>query len=144
MKTYFSPSSLGFYHDTLFSCSQMPADVVFVSGEQFDAVNAGIAQGKRIVAGDAGQPALVEPAPDEERLKAVERAWRNAELNRFEWIVTRHRDEVDAGVETTINAKQYQELLAYRQALREWPQSDSFFDLAHRPVTPDWLKVGFG
>lgn len=43
-----------------------------------------------------------------------------------DWFVQRHRDEVDAKIATTMTAKQYKDLLAYRQALRDFPSKKGF------------------
>lgn len=52
--------------------------------------------------------------------------------------MTRHRDEQELGRGTTLTAKQYLELLEYRQALRDWPASDSFPEMTARPSIPVW------
>lgn len=53
-------------------------------------------------------------------------------LTDTDWLVTRHRDQVDARQVTTLTAEQYAELLAFRQALR-----DAKGEL---PAPPDWLQ----
>lgn len=69
----------------------------------------------------------------------LERTWRDAEIRSTEWMVSRHRDEVDMQLATTLEAEQYAELLTYRQALRDWPQSAPFPGSAQRPVAPPWI-----
>lgn len=97
--------------------------------------------GKWVRPGANGAPEITDPLPpDDEVLKEKERAWRNAELQAYEWLVTRHRDEQDLNQANTLTAQQFVELLSYRQALREWPQSDSFFNEELRPARPDWLN----
>lgn len=71
--------------------------------------------------------------------EAAERVWRDAEIVRVAWLRDRHRDEVELGGETSITAEQYAELLAYLQALRDWPQSADFPDNRHRPLSPGWI-----
>ncbi|WP_241526830.1 MULTISPECIES: phage tail assembly chaperone [unclassified Pseudomonas] len=39
----------------------------------------------------------------------------------------------------TLSVEQFQELLTYIQALRDWPQSKAFPDTDHRPNPPPWL-----
>ena len=51
---------------------------------------------------------------------------RDAKLYESEWLVIRHRDEKDQGRETTLTEKQYQEVLYYRQALRDFPKQEGF------------------
>ncbi|WP_397443627.1 hypothetical protein [Pseudomonas chlororaphis] len=67
-----------------------------------------------------------------------ERNWRQSMLSTSQWLVTRHRDEQELGRGTTLTAKQYLELLEYRQALRDWPASDSFPEMTARPPIPVW------
>jgi len=72
------------------------------------------------------------------------RAQRDHALDDCEWMVTRHRDQVDAVAAgllaaSTLTTAQYQELLAYRQALRDitaqagWPGSITW------PSKPEWV-----
>jgi hypothetical protein len=49
-----------------------------------------------------------------------QKAKRNKLLADTDWIVTRHRDEKDEGTGTTLTAKQFKAVLAYRKALRDW------------------------
>ncbi|NER60444.1 hypothetical protein G3435_11490 [Pseudomonas sp. MAFF212428] len=92
----------------------------------------GAAPGDRYVDGS------FEPAPGED-MAALERAWRDSAINPTEWLVGRHRDEQDMELTTTLQASQFAELLQYRQALRDWPQSGAFPAVEHRPAPPAWL-----
>lgn len=69
----------------------------------------------------------------------AERQWRAAVLVESDWLVTRHRDELDAGVQTSLSNKQFAKLLAHRQALRDWPGADDTADAESRPQPPKWL-----
>lgn len=69
----------------------------------------------------------------------AERSWRQASLSATEWLVTRHRDEQELGRGTLLKAAQYLELLEYRQALRDWPDSSHFPEVVFRPVAPEWM-----
>ena len=82
---------------------------------------------------------FIEPVPTEDASAAIERAWRDAQVSASEWLVTRHRDEQDLAQNTTLTAEQFAELLGYRQALRDWPQSEHFPDSQYRPVAPPWI-----
>lgn len=73
------------------------------------------------------------------RLADAERAWRNGEVDNVKWLRERHRDEQDLQKPTTLTDAQFAELLGYLQALRDWPQSESFPDVEQRPVAPSWI-----
>ncbi|MBK5525374.1 hypothetical protein JFT86_00300 [Pseudomonas sp. TH06] len=72
------------------------------------------------------------------------RAWRQSRLSSTEWQVTRHRDEQELGRGTTLKAQHYLELLEYRQALRDWPDSGHFPSVVSRPSAPVWLAAPVG
>lgn len=75
---------------------------------------------------------------------AAERSWRQSALAATEWLVTRHRDEQELGRGTTLKPQQYLELLEYRQALRDWPDSGAFPSSVSRPSAPQWLAGPIG
>ncbi|WP_256658460.1 phage tail assembly chaperone [Pseudomonas sp. p106] len=83
--------------------------------------------------------AFSERVESEEERRAAERQWRDVELAARQWIRERHRDEQDLGRPTTLSNEQFTELLAYLQALRDWPQAEAFPDSAYRPVAPGWI-----
>ncbi|AVO57553.1 tail fiber assembly protein [Pseudomonas chlororaphis] len=82
-------------------------------------------------------PEVRGKATDEDAL-VQERNWRQSMLSTSQWLVTRHRDEQELGRGTTLTAKQYLELLEYRQALRDWPVSGRFPEMIARPPIPVW------
>ncbi|MHC8341756.1 phage tail assembly chaperone [Pseudomonas sp. RT6P73] len=79
------------------------------------------------------------PVVDLEDWVGAERIWRNAEVSSSEWLVMRHRDELDLDIATTLTAAQFSELLSYRQDLRDWPRSGGFPNADQRPRAPAWL-----
>lgn len=85
-----------------------------------------------------------EIVPDEQEPLAAARTWRQSSLSATEWWVTRHRDEQALGRGTTLKAAQYLELLEYRQALRDWPESGQFPSPVSRPSAPTWLVFRAG
>jgi hypothetical protein len=95
-------------------------------------------------------PAMESPAVTHETVVAEQeplaaaRTWRQSSLAATEWWVTRHRDEQELGRGTTLKAAQYLELLEYRQALRDWPDSSHFPSRVSRPSTPSWLAFRAG
>ncbi|WP_433886343.1 phage tail assembly chaperone [Pseudomonas vranovensis] len=77
-----------------------------------------------------------------EGLAAIEqRAWRNSQLLRVEWLRNRHRDEQDLQRKLTLTETQFTELLGYMQQLRDWPQSEAFPENKHKPVAPPWIAT---
>ncbi|SFH13034.1 phage tail assembly chaperone [Pseudomonas sp. NFACC45] len=92
----------------------------------------GTVQGERYIEG-AFMPAATEEAA------LVERAWRDGALSASEWLVNRHRDEQGLQRPTTLGTEQFDEMLTYRQALRDWPQAVDFPNSAQRPMAPVWL-----
>jgi hypothetical protein len=75
--------------------------------------------------------------------KAMElvRQTRNNLLSETDWYILRHQDEITRGVQTTLTAEQYQELLNYRQALRDLLQNPNL-DIFNPqfPQKPIWMK----
>jgi hypothetical protein len=92
-----------------------------------------------------GNPVVISEAvvKEQEPLMAA-RTWRQSSLSATEWWVTRHRDEQTLGRGTTLKAAQYLELLEYRQALRDWPDSSQFPSVISRPSVPAWLAATIG
>ncbi len=82
---------------------------------------------------------VLNEAAQNEAKAVSERAWRDAQVQSVEWLRNRHRDEVEQGIETTLSTEQYEELLAYIQALRDWPTAAGFPDTVNRPVVPAWV-----
>jgi hypothetical protein len=85
-----------------------------------------------------------EAIVEEQEPLAAARTWRQSSLSATEWWVTRHRDEQALGRGTTLKAAQYLELLEYRQALRDWPDSSQFPSIVSRPSVPAWLAAPIG
>lgn len=68
-----------------------------------------------------------------------ERERRDTELAAVIWLRERHRDQKEIGFDTALSDAQFEELLLYMQALRDWPQSPNFPDIEHRPLAPAWI-----
>ena len=133
-----SKSTRGFYDESIHA--SMPDDVVEISAENHAELLEGQSEGKVIAWGDDGFPVLVDPQPpSDEELAAVERVWRDQRLSETDGVVTRHRDELEEGVEPTLTTAQYTELQAYRRGLRNWPEAGEFPLTEHRPAAPPWL-----
>ncbi|WP_282410319.1 phage tail assembly chaperone [Pseudomonas sp. PS02303] len=133
-----SKSTFGFY-DPLIHDS-MPGDVVEITTEAHAELMVGQGAGQVITWGDDGYPFLIDPPPQPpEVVVEVERAWRDVQLAATDGVVTRHRDEREEGIPTTLTPEQYAELQVYRRQLRDWPQGAEFPLVDHRPVAPGWL-----
>lgn len=138
MSIFFSPSIGGFYDDQVNSV--IPSDAYEISAELRDYLLAQQMEGHQVVADAHGNPVLAPPPPaDPEILGTIERQWRDAQLQTTDGIVSRHRDELEEGVDTTLTTEQYAELQIYRRALRGWPQGGGFPLIEHRPTAPTWL-----
>lgn len=72
---------------------------------------------------------LVQPEKPESttaELAEQVRTERDARITSCDWVITRHRDELDEGGGTTLTAEGYAVWLSYRQALRDLPSLDGF------------------
>ncbi|MEG6637248.1 phage tail protein [Pseudomonas aeruginosa] len=141
----FSPSAVAFYPVSLRKVyeegSGWPLDAVPISTALYERILAGQESGKRISVDSSGLPMLVDPPPpDEQRLVARARAWRDAQLIVTDGLVARHRDERELGkLATSLSSEQFREVMSYREALRNWPDDPAFPDPASRPEPPAWL-----
>jgi len=137
MKRFYSPGTQTTYLQGVHA--DMPADVVEISEALFLSVIGNPAPGKIREHDEAGRPYLVdapESAPD---LAAQEREWRDGALSGVLWLRERHRDQLEIEGPTTLTVEQFNDLLVYMQALRDWPQSPNFPESQHRPTAPDWI-----
>lgn len=62
---------------------------------------------------------------DEQRAIRV-RQERDKRLDETQWLVSRHQEQLSNNIATTLTDEQYEELLQYRQALRDLPTLDGF------------------
>lgn len=120
----------------------MPDDVLEISDERYQSVIANPDPAKIRSHDSSGLPILIdmpELRPSEDELASDERTWRDTQLAASEWLASRHRDQQDMQLPTTLTTDQFTELLAYRQTLRDWPQTEAFPDSAQRPIAPPWI-----
>lgn len=117
------------------------SELVDISQDEHDEIFRVLALGGSVLAPDEnGRPTTIPaPGPTVEELKARERAIRDRVLLLTDPLISRHRDEVEAERPTTLTAEQYRQLQRYRQDLRDWPESEHFPALEHRPEQPAWL-----
>ena len=113
---------------------------VEISEGEHAALLQGQADGQVIACDESGYPILVDPPiPSPDLLAEIERDWRDSQLANTDGVVSRHRDELEDGLATTLTAVQYTELQSYRRALRNWPEAGEFPLIEHRPPPPLWL-----
>lgn len=135
------------YSKTTGSCyysthANIPDDAIPIEEDRFISVIISPPHGKVRSHDAEGLPILID-APVHvmtvDELAAAERLWRDSQVSSTEWLVNRHRDEMDMQRQTTLTTEQFAQLLTYRQELRDWPQSDLFPSIEHRPQPPTWL-----
>lgn len=137
MKRFYSRETGCTYLESIHAV--IPADAVFISEERYAAVIANPTLGKVRAHDEQGLPYLVDAPEPVLDLEAQERAWRDGELSAVMWLRERHRDQLEISESTTLTAEQFNELLVYMQALRDWPQSPDFPDSQYRPTAPAWI-----
>lgn len=134
---YFSPKTSGFYHADLHGAN-IPADAFELSEGEYCALVSNAPKGTVLSLTVSGRPErvlLAEQTPD-----VMERTWRDKVLDRTQWLVLRDAEELEMGEGTTLRTDEFKQLLAYRQALRDWPNNPDFPDTRSRPIEPDWLE----
>ncbi|WP_146095022.1 phage tail assembly chaperone [Pseudomonas sp. BRM28] len=134
-----------FYHDSppgFFDSSTVapPPGSVEISVADRSGMHASISEGYSYLIDKGIVVRQEKPAQSIEQLSDLERIWRKGEISSTDWVVIRHRDEIDWGIETTIGAEKLLELLEYRQQLRDWPEHSHFPDALHRPQPRDWMS----
>ncbi|KJH87521.1 Caudovirales tail fiber assembly protein [Pseudomonas fluorescens] len=140
MDTRYYSKTTGCTYLTSLHGANMPTDAVPIDEERFLSVIGNPPSGK-IRGHDAqGLPTLIDPLPPTaDELSVQERSWRDAEIERVEWLRERHRDQLDIGELSTLTPEQFGELLGHIKALRDWPQSQNFPDNQYRPIAPAWI-----
>ncbi len=141
MVTFYSASANGFFCHELHG-RDIPSDAVELTDKQYRDLLDGQSAGKRIVTGADGKPVLADPpAPTAEQLAASARLQRDTLVGQIDWIVARHRDQVEGSLKTSLTSAQYSALMAYRQALRDVPLQKGFPAAVSWPAPPDWLAA---
>lgn len=65
------------------------------------------------------------------------KAQRVSFLDKTDWMVRRHEDQERRVITTSLTEDQFNELLDYRQALRDWPVSGDCNEAF--PIPPGWM-----
>ncbi|OQS39773.1 hypothetical protein B0T40_03300 [Chromobacterium haemolyticum] len=133
---YYSKSTGGFYDPAIHGNFQIPADAVEVTAEEHASLLAAQSTGKIIQAGMDGKPVAVDPPlPSTAQLAEQARAQRDQLLDATEWLVQRHRDQLEMAMPTTLSTDQFKTMQEYRQALRDVPKQRGF------PISITWAAV---
>jgi len=119
--------------------ADIPGDAIEITEDLYLSVIGNPPPGKVRSHDGNGLPYLVDTPEISRDPAVVEREWRDTELASVMWLRERHRDQQEIGGNTTLQGEQFVELLAYMQALRDWPQSPEFPDSADRPLAPAWI-----
>ncbi len=135
MKRFYSQTTLTTYLEGIHRV--MPADAKEITEARYLEVLGNPAPGMVRRHDADGLPILIDPPPEE--LAAQERAWRDGEILRVQWLRDRHLDEQELNRPTSITPEQFVELLGYMQALRDWPQQSLFPSEQSRPAAPAWV-----
>jgi hypothetical protein len=135
----FSPSAIGFFEAG--HSLNIPEDVIEITDDERLYLLEEQSHGKSLVIGSDGRPCAVDRVPSKEEATSKLLGKRNALLSQTDWLVLRHRDESELGLDgiTTITHEQYLELQGWRQALRRAPQQAGFPD-GSLPAAPTWLE----
>ncbi|MCB2255367.1 phage tail assembly chaperone [Pseudomonas chlororaphis] len=136
MALYSSRSQACFLDDSI---NILPDDAWPITAEEHSAYLRAELDGKAINFETEPPSLIARPAQAPEVSAEIERRWRDEWLSATDSVVSRHRDELEEGADTTLTAAQYSELQAYRRELRNWPESGEFPLVDHRPRAPLWL-----
>lgn len=136
--TIFAAASTKAFYDSNVN-TVIPEDAIEISPEYHKELLDGQSAGKVISWDESGHPYLTEFELNLEQKSELGRNWRDIELIKTDSLVSRHRDEVEEGIETTLTADQYKQLQTYRRQLRDWTATADFPEI--RPTAPDWLEA---
>ncbi len=133
MSKFYSRSKPGFYSHEAHGKEGVPADAVEITDEEWQALLDAQARGQRIVTGVHGRPIVVDHKPTAADLLAQ----RDRALSESDWLVARHRDEIEINpTSTTLTQGQYAALQMWRSQLRNISNKEGFPDITipTRPV----------
>lgn len=95
-------------------------------------------EGKMLGKDSNGRPVFIDAIKSTEQQEIEARAARDNELTSSLWVSQRYEQQVKINHSPEISENQYIELLAYHQALRDWPAQPGWPDI-DMPPEPDWL-----
>ncbi|MCI3908844.1 phage tail assembly chaperone [Pseudomonas viridiflava] len=137
----FSPATRGIYLPELHG-NQIPKDAINLNDSEYDALISNPAPHTMLRFNPTGLPERIHY--NDASQDALARSWRDVELQRTQWMVDRHRDEIEtAGTIVTLSKAVFEELLSYRQSLRDWPEKEGFPEVEKRPVRSSSIDALF-
>lgn len=77
-------------------------------------------------------PRVILGTPDQRKAQRV------SFLDNTDWMCRRQEDQLRQGRPTSLSDEQYNQLLDYRQALRDWPVSGDYNEAF--PISPGWMQ----
>ena len=134
MEYFYSPLTKGLY--SLDTHSEIPESAEKISAEQYMELISAAEQGLSISDSRPWRGVQIEMGTEYKERLAREN--RDNVISKTTWILDRHSGQLQISVETSISDHQYNELLLYHQALREWPAQPGWPDI-DMPLPPDWL-----
>lgn len=112
-----------YYDDRIHKNGQITEDCIKVTDEQYQTLYNATETRYKVHKKDDGSSFLEEVPHTAEYIALQAQYETNMKNEQFlkatDWIVTKHRDQKEAGIETTLTDKDYQELLSKRQAARD-------------------------
>lgn len=136
-KLFYSQMAAGFFAEEIHG-DRVPPDAVEISQDAYDALMRAQSDGMQIVANTDGTPVALPRTYSLAERAATARVQRDGALAATDWIVARHRDEMEAGDVLTLHPEQYAALQTYRQALRNITSQPGFPDVT-LPAAPDFI-----
>lgn len=127
---YYSPSARGFYSSAVKVV--IPQDAVEITEEEKSALLEAQSRGKIIIPGKDGKPSLRDPNNTERAAGRI--SARNQMLTETDWMVNRHRDELEVeDGKTTLSRETYIALQEWRAALRAMSNHPDFPNIQFPP-----------
>lgn len=127
MKYFYSKTTGGFYIDEIHDT--MPSDVKEITEVNYNQLLADQTAGKTIAGDASGNPIAVTVAPTLDELSAIERYWRDSQLDYADIELNKVQDS-DSKANGTVG-----DWRDYRKVLRAYPDSTGF-PQGTRPVAP--------
>ena|ERR1700749_2297905 len=134
VEIYYSPGTKGFYRTDFHADKDIPGDRIHVTVEEWTALLDAQSSGREIVLGTNRRPIAVE----RKKTAADMRLQRDDLLNKSDWLVSRHRDEIDCENsfnKPTLTNEQFLALQEWRQQLR-WITDNPDFPNVDLPKCP--------